>query len=113
MISATPTHYRAYNGQGPPTSEHFSQLKTANSVRNGAPKKAEEPYLCPFVSRNAQASANQGCSTASQGSCHVLKPTHLPLSHLFCYRKTYLQNGLRQLITCGQSCMTSTLVISG
>ena len=26
--------------------------------------------------------------------------------------ETYLQNGLRQLITCAQSCMTSTLVIS-
>ena len=71
--------------------------------------------------RNGQVSADQGFSTTSQGSCYVcaryplLKPAHLPLSHFFCERKTNLQNGLRQLIhvTCGQSCMMSTLVISG
>ena len=30
------------------------------------------------------ASADQGCSTASQGSHPVLKSAHLPLSHLYC-----------------------------
>ena len=56
MTSATPTHYRAYNGQGPPTSERFSQLKNAYSARNGAPKEAEEPYLhiYPFVSKRRE-----------------------------------------------------------
>ena len=37
--------------------------------------------------------------------------THAPTSPY--PHKTYLQNGLRQLITCGQSCMTSTPIISG
>ena len=61
------------NGQGPLTSECFSRLKAAYSARNGAHKKAEEPYLCPFVSkkeRNAQASANQGFSTAAAMCMH-------------------------------------------
>ena len=51
MTSAMPTHQRAYNGRGPPICEHFSGLKTAYSARNGAPKKAEEPYLRLFVSK--------------------------------------------------------------
>ena len=40
-----------YNGQNPLTSECFSRLKTVYGARNRAPKKAEEPYLHPFVSK--------------------------------------------------------------
>ena len=54
MTSAPPTHSQAYNGQGPLASECFSQLKAAYSVRNGAHKKAEEPYLHPFVSKRRE-----------------------------------------------------------
>ena len=54
MTSATPTNQQAYNGQGPPTSECFSRLKTVYSARNGALKKAEEAYLCPFVSKRRE-----------------------------------------------------------
>ena len=43
-----------YDGQGPPTSECFSQLKTAYSARNGAPQRAEKPYLCPFVPKRRE-----------------------------------------------------------
>ena len=78
MTSATPTHYRPYNCEDPSTSEFFSQLKSAYSARNGAPKMAEEPYLRPFVmKRNVQASADKGFSRAE---------THPPppISHLFC-----------------------------
>ena len=80
MTSATPTHYRPYNCEDPSTSEFFSQLKSAYSARNGAPKMAEEPYLRPFCDekeRNAQASAVKGFSRAE---------THPPppISHLFC-----------------------------
>ena len=105
MTSATPTHQRAYNVQVPPTSERFSRLKTAYGARNRAPKEAEEPYLCPFVSKwPSQCQPRLFYSQPSQQPCAqhpVLKPAHLPLSHHFCQRKTYLQNGLRQLITCG------------
>ena len=41
-------------------------------------------------------------SQLQQPPCNVTQrgaPTHLPLSHPFCYHRTYLQNGLRQLIT--------------
>ena len=31
------------------TSDCFSRLKTVYSARNGAPTKAEEPFLCQFV----------------------------------------------------------------
>ena len=54
MTSATPTHSQAYNGQGPLASERFSRLKAAYSARNGAHKKAEEPYLHPFVSKRRE-----------------------------------------------------------
>ena len=70
MTSATPTHLRAYNGQGPPTSECFSQLKTAYSARNGAPKR-QGSLIYTHLCRNAQASADQGLSTATQDNCHV------------------------------------------
>ena len=49
MTSATPTHWRTYDGQGSLTTKCFSQLKTVYNARNGAPTKAEEPYLRLFV----------------------------------------------------------------
>ena len=55
MTSATLTHERAYNGQGPPTSECFSRLKTTYNARNGAPKETDEPYLSLFASRREMA----------------------------------------------------------
>ena len=60
--------------------------------------------VCVKKERSGQASADQGFfySQPRQLPCarhSVLKPAHLLLSHLFCQRKTYLQNGLHQLIT--------------
>ena len=52
--------------------------------RNGAPTKGGVPEtVCANKVRNGPASADQSFSTASQGF-PMLKPTHLPLSHLFC-----------------------------
>ena len=49
----------------------FPNSNCLYSARNAAPKKAEEPYLHSLVSKKCLASAEQGFSTASQGSCHV------------------------------------------
>ena len=91
MTSATHTHLRAYNGQGPPTSERFSRLKTVYSGRNGAPKEAEEPYLSPFMSKRREMATpvptNAFLKPAKAGAmCTAAwgEPTHLPLSRLFC-----------------------------
>ena len=54
MTSTKPSHYRAYNGQSCPTSEHFSWLKTAYSARNGAPMKAEKRFLHPFFAKKRE-----------------------------------------------------------
>ena len=85
-----------------PLYTEFHFLKAAYSARNGAHKKAEEPYLRPFVSKgdkcSSQCQPGLFYSQPRQLPCAwhpALKPTHLPLSHLFCKRKTYLQNGLR------------------
>ena len=61
--------------------------------------------ICVKKERNVPASADQCFSTYSQSrqlpcAWHlVLKPTYLPLSHLFCWCETYFQNALPQLIT--------------
>ena len=70
---------------------------------------------------NAQASADQGFkfSIASQRSCHVhttprcetSPPASIPPFSLS--QNLSSKNELRQLITCGQNLMTSTLIISG
>ena len=49
-------------------------------------------------------------SVGSQPSTHTPISEH-SLSHPFCYRWTYLQNELRQLITCGQNLTTPKGVI--
>ena len=68
--------------------------------------------VCANKVRNGPASADQGHSTASQGSCHVHgTPCWNPPTSPY-PTSPYLENGLRQLITCGQSQMTSILVIS-
>jgi len=92
----------AYNGQGPPTSECFFQLKTACSARNGAPKEAEEPYLRPFVSRRremAKPVPTKAFLLPAKAAAMCMAPHAETRStatiHLFCYRKTYLPNGLR------------------
>ena len=93
------------------------------SVRQEAPTNSREAVsvpICAKQERNGPASADQGFSTANQDSqptmcCHLEGDTHphsSPPSHLFCQHKTYLQNGLRQLITWFQIRM-STLVING
>ena len=73
--------------------------------------------VCANKMRNGPASANQGHSTASQGSCCVHSALYLnpppPLSTPFASCKTNLQNRLRQLITCGQSQMMPKDVIGG
>jgi len=91
MTSSTPTHKKAYNGQGPPTSERFSRLKTAYSARNGAPREAEEPYLRPFVSKRREMAKPvptkaflQPAKAAAMCTAARGEPAHLPLSHLFC-----------------------------
>ena len=75
MTLATPTHLQAYKGQGSPTSERFSRLKTVYSTRNGAPTKTEQWFLCPFVLSQCL----RRLLSASQDSCmpcaqHVVCP---------------------------------------
>ena len=58
----------------PPQLSSLTVKKTVYSARNGAPKKAEELYLCPFVSKKremVQPMPTKAFSTASQGSCHA------------------------------------------
>ena len=82
-----PTHLRAFNGQGFPTSRRSSWLKTAYSTRNGAPTIGEEWFLCPFVwTRWEMAQPVSFYSQPKQLPCvqHALNmPGHLPLSHFF------------------------------
>ena len=91
MTSATPTHYRAYNGQGPPTSERFSLLKTVHCGGNGASKEAEKPYLHPFVSKRKEMAKPvltkaflQLAKAAAMCMSAWGEPSHLSLSRLFC-----------------------------
>ena len=56
------------------SSERSTWLNAAYKSKNGAPTRGEEWFLSLFVLnkvRNGLASADQGFSTASQGSCHV------------------------------------------
>ena len=69
MILTTPTHWRAFNGQDSPNNECSTWLKAAYRSRNGVPTRGEVWFLSLFV-RNGLASADQGFSTASQGSYH-------------------------------------------
>ena len=60
----------------------------AYSARNGVPKKAEKPYLYPFVSKGREMAKSVPTNAFLQPAkaaamCTALKPTHLPLSHLF------------------------------
>ena len=81
---------------------------------------AEEQFLHPFVLKKSKiaypvlnkAFLQPAKTTAMCTACREYADPPPP-SHLFCYYKTYLQNGLHQLITCCQSCMTSILIISG
>lgn len=80
--------------------------------------KSKECFICPFglKKRNSPNSGDQGFSTASKDSHNVqgmlwVCPTTSPIL-LYCCHKVYLQNGLCKLITCRQSCMLSTPVIS-
>ena len=86
-----------------PTSEHFSQLKTvySNEARNKAPTKAEEPFLRPLVLKEERIN---GPASADQGFLQPAKTAAICMAG---------HDGLHQLITCGQSFMTSTLIISG
>ena len=97
-------------------SDHWMLLPTESCLQcqKWSPEKALSTPVCVKKERNGPASVNQGFSTASQGSCHLHGTLcwNPPVSHLICEWKTYLQNGLHQLITCSQSCMMSTLVIS-
>ena len=83
MTSAIPTH-RAYNGQGRLTSECLPWLKTAYSVRNGAPKDAEEPYLRPLESKGremAKPVPTKGFLQPAKAAAMCTTPraeTHLP-----------------------------------
>ena len=135
MTSATLIHSWAYNGQGPLTSECFSRLKTVYSARNEAPKKAEKPYLCPFMSkRSAGGNCIPSVNLLGVGDRPFL-PAHNRQCVCVCVcvwlylhsgtgnqiyigtqsssHKTYFQNELCQLITCCQSFMTITVVING
>ena len=86
-------------------SDQWTLLPTENcyTARNGAPKQAEEPYLRPFVLQPAKAAAMYTTLRAETRPPPPIPP--------FLLAQNLSQNGLRQLITCGQSCMTSTLVI--
>ena len=57
--------------------------------------------VCPKKKRNGSAHADQGVSTASQDSCRMLSLRHSSTSPYPTFLLA-LQNGLRQLITCGQ-----------
>ena len=86
--------------------QKWSTYKGTGAVSMPICAKREWPSQCrprPFYSQPKQ---------PPSAHCLVTMPTHLPYPAHFA-SKTYLQNGLCQLITCGQSCMTSTLVISG
>ena len=111
MIPITPTQLRAFNGQGSPTSECSTWLNAAYKSRNGAPTKGGEWLLSLFVLTRWEmvqpvltkavlypAKAAAMC----MASCAEIRSP--PLSHHFCYHKTYLSsNWLRQLIICGLS----------
>jgi len=88
----------------------LSQLKTAYTARNGAPKKLIYACLCQEAEKwPSRCRPTLFYSQPRQLPCAqhpVLKPAHLHLSHLLCY----LQNRLRPLITCSQSCMIGTLI---
>ena len=119
MISTTPTHHWAYIGEVSLTSECFYRLKTAYNARSGVPTKAGviSMSICIKKWRNAPVSANQELSIASRDSCYVhgmswLSPSPTPIPP-FWLMQNLSSNGLHQLITCGQSCMRCTLVISG
>ena len=115
MISTTPTHYQAYNGQNSQISERFSWMKTAYSTRNGATTKTEEQFLCPFEKREKrvrQCQPRPFHSQPRQPACHdYVHPPTYPHPTFFASAKPYLQNGLLQLITCSQSCMMSRPII--
>ena len=49
MTLTTPTHLRAFNGQGSPTIERSSWLKASYRFRNGVPTRWEEWFLSLFM----------------------------------------------------------------
>ena len=49
MTLTTPTHYRAFNGQGSPTRERSSRLRAAYKARNGVPRRWKDHFLHSFV----------------------------------------------------------------
>ena len=78
-----------------------------------APTMAEEPFLCLFVSKRREMVQPLMTKDFLQPAKAVAMFTtaHLPLSHLPLFASTkpsYFQNGLCQLITCGQICVMSS-----
>lgn len=70
--------------------------------------------ICSKKKRIGLVSDNQGLLKPAKTAaiCTAFCDNARP-SQPFCQSKTHLKNGLCQLISCGQSCMTSTLAISG
>ena len=117
MPLTTPTYKQAFLGQGSLASKRSSWL---NSSRNGPPTRGEEWLVRPFVLTRweivqpvpskavLQPAKAAAMRTAPRTETHP--PSPIPP---FFKLKTYLQNELHQLITCGQRQMKTSSVVKG
>ena len=100
-----------------PMTTRADQVKS-NIVRNGGPTRPEVCFLSPFMQRRETTlpvPTKAFYSQAQKQPCclHPLSvPTHLPLSHPFCSRRTYLQKTLREVTSQAQS-LPKSLVVKG
>ena len=96
--------------------ECFSWLKAVYSARNGAPKKPEELFLHPFMFKMKQpVPIKQPAKTAAIcTACHDHAcPTPPILPFLLAQNLSSKRIAPTATGICSQSCMTSTLIISG
>ena len=107
MSLTTPTHLRAFNGQGSTTSECSAWLKTAYRSGNHAPTRGEEWFLCLFVLIRSEWSSQCRPRLFYSGHVHgmswICQPTSIPPPYpaFIASAKPIFKNRLRQLITCG------------
>ena len=97
MTSVMHTHYQTYNGQGPPTSECFSRLKTAYSARK-EPLKGQRSLIYARLCQTGEK-----CPSQCQPRLFYSQPRQLPCAKHPVLQPGHLsfQNGLHQLDTTG------------